>query len=364
MQHARPAARQRRRVMPGVESVPRCFYSDEFHRGIVNKSRKNPGSVRSTPDARHHRARQGAGDLEQLGARLLSDHRLEFPDHARVRRGPHHRPDDVVGAVDVGDPVPDGLRGSVLQGPGARRDRDDRGPEEVHAENIQGLTAHVLLAHVDHTFQAVTGAHSRRSYAVLAGPGFGDDPLLPHPPGQEDLAHGVVDLVGPGVVQVLALEPDIRPEQCAEARRSGQWRRTADIVAQHRAEFIAERGICLGGIEGRFEFLQRRHQRLRHVLPAVHSKPRCGHCTGTDGSPRTAATNWAMRWWSFTPGADSTPDDTSTTSGASRSIARRTFSGCNPPATMILSPFRRSWTSVATACQLKVLPVPPNAPFT
>ena len=51
--------------MPGVESVPSCFYSDEFHRGIVNKSRENPGSVRSTPDARHHRLRQLAGALHR-----------------------------------------------------------------------------------------------------------------------------------------------------------------------------------------------------------------------------------------------------------------------------------------------------------
>ena len=43
---------------------------------------------------------------------------------------------------------------------------------------------------------------------VLSGAGLGDDPPLAHPLGQQRLPEGVVDLVGPGVVEVLALEID------------------------------------------------------------------------------------------------------------------------------------------------------------
>jgi len=48
---------------------------------------------------------------------------------------------------------------------------------------------------------------------VLAGSGLGDHPLLAHAPHQQPLAHDVVDLVGPGVVEILALEEDPRPAQ-------------------------------------------------------------------------------------------------------------------------------------------------------
>ena len=45
---------------------------------------------------------------------------------------------------------------------------------------------------------------------MLAGAGLGDDAALAHARGQKPLAHGVVDLMGPGVVEILALEEDAR----------------------------------------------------------------------------------------------------------------------------------------------------------
>ncbi len=52
---------------------------------------------------------------------------------------------------------------------------------------------------------------------MLAGTGLSDDALLAHACGQQCLADGVVDLVRTGVVQVLALEQDLR---------------AADVIAQ------------------------------------------------------------------------------------------------------------------------------------
>ncbi len=46
--------------------------------------------------------------------------------------------------------------------------------------------------------------------AVLAGAGLGDDARLAHALGEQDLAEAIVDLVRAGVVQLLALEIDLR----------------------------------------------------------------------------------------------------------------------------------------------------------
>jgi hypothetical protein len=52
--------------------------------------------------------------------------------------------------------------------------------------------------------------HRRGGHAVLAGPGLGDHARLAHAPREQRLSEGVVDLVRAGVVQVLALEVDLR----------------------------------------------------------------------------------------------------------------------------------------------------------
>ena len=55
--------------------------------------------------------------------------------------------------------------------------------------------------------------------------------LFAHPPGQQGLAEGVVDLVGAGVVQVLAFQVDPRP---AQFLREGR-RKTAASPGPHRS---------------------------------------------------------------------------------------------------------------------------------
>ena len=50
---------------------------------------------------------------------------------------------------------------------------------------------------------------------MLAGTGLGDDALFAHALGQQDLPHGVVDFVGAGVQQVLALEVNLRAAKVA-----------------------------------------------------------------------------------------------------------------------------------------------------
>ncbi len=57
------------------------------------------------------------------------------------------------------------------------------------------------------------GAGGGGGHAMLASAGLGDDALLAHAAGQQDLAHHIVDLVRAGVVQLVALEIDLGAAQ-------------------------------------------------------------------------------------------------------------------------------------------------------
>ena len=72
---------------------------------------------------------------------------------------------------------------------------------------------------------------------MLPGARLGDDALLAHLLGEQRLAHGVVDLVRAGVVQVLALEVDVRGAvMLGEALGEVQGVRAPDVVLQDGRE--------------------------------------------------------------------------------------------------------------------------------
>ena len=110
---------------------------------------------------------------------------------------------------------------------------DDLAAQRLHLEDVELLPADVFLAHVDLALQAEEGGGGGRGDAVLAGPGLGDDARLAHALRQQGLADAVVDLVGAGVVQVLALEEDagaagLLRQPLGEVQR----RRPADVMVQ------------------------------------------------------------------------------------------------------------------------------------
>ena len=92
--------------------------------------------------------------------------------------------------------------------PAAAGDGRDRRAHRPHFEDVELLPAHVLLAHVDLAAHAEQRRRRGAGDAVLARSRLGDDARLAHALGQQRLADAVVDLVCPGVVQVLALEED------------------------------------------------------------------------------------------------------------------------------------------------------------
>ncbi len=118
--------------------------------------------------------------------------------------------DQIIGVLDIGDPVAQGLVHGVLQRAVAGCHRPHLGAEELHAEDVGFLPLDVGGAHVDDAGIAEAGGNGGRGDAVLAGACFGDDALLAHALGEQDLAEAVVDLVRAGVVEVLALEIDLR----------------------------------------------------------------------------------------------------------------------------------------------------------
>ena len=96
-----------------------------------------------------------------------------------------------------------------------------------------------------------------------------DDPLLAHAEREQRLPEGVVDLVGAGVGQVLALEEDAAADLGGEAGGLVEGGLAADEVAELLAESGLELGIVAGLGVGDFELLDGGHQDFRYELAAV-----------------------------------------------------------------------------------------------
>ena len=123
---------------------------------------------------------------------------------------------------------------------------------------------------------------------MLAGAGLGDDPRLAEAPGEQRLAERVVDLVGAGVGEVLALEveadrgdrvaaarrpaaaPGARPpgDGLARGGRRGRGRRAAGEPASSSSQLRPEPRVVAERVVGRLELLERAHQRLGDVAAA------------------------------------------------------------------------------------------------
>ncbi len=146
--------------------------------------------------------------VQDLLARLPSDHGLELAHDLRVGVRADARADQVVGRLDVRDPVADRLARGLLERPGAELDRAHLGAEQVHALDVRALPLHVLGAHVDDAVEPEARADGRGGDPVLARARLGDDPLLAEPARDERLPDRVVDLVRARVAEVLALQVD------------------------------------------------------------------------------------------------------------------------------------------------------------
>ena len=104
----------------------------------------------------------------------------------------------------------------------------------------------VFAAHVDHTFQTIACADGGGGNAVLTSTCFGNYPRLPHAFGKHGLANGVVDLVCTRMVEVFALQIDLRAthftaDACSVVDGGG----TPHKVRKFALKFSHESGIVL-----------------------------------------------------------------------------------------------------------------------
>src|SRR6187402_1342170 len=129
---------------------------------------------------------------------------------------------------------------------------------------------------------------------MLARAGFRDHTSFAHALHQETLAHHVVRLVRPRMVQVLAFDVDARaPEVTSQVFGIGD-RRGPPRITSHQFDVLApKRWIAPGSLELPFEFIERWHQnlgderptKLRVITPVFHASP-SNVCEKTNSSVR------------------------------------------------------------------------------
>ncbi len=256
-------------MFAGVDAVAGRFDADDLHGLVIEERVEQADGVGAATDAGNQRVGQAAFLLQDLLAYFVADHRLEVAHHGRVGVRAGGGADQVEGVVDVGHPVAQGLVHRVLQRAGAGGDRNHLGAQELHAEDVGLLALDVGGAHVDHALHAEARGHGGGGHAVHAGAGLGDDALFAHALGQQDLADAVVDLVRAGVVQVFALEVDLRAAELlgqalGEVQRAG----AADVVTLEIGQLLEEGRIALGLLVFGGQLVDQRHQGFGDELAA------------------------------------------------------------------------------------------------
>mmetsp|Transcript_13405 Transcript_13405/g.25594 ORF Transcript_13405/g.25594 Transcript_13405/m.25594 type:complete len:242 (-) Transcript_13405:371-1096(-) len=230
MQHTRLAISQRRRVPVCVQAIPSRLHSNQSHILVLNKVVEEAHGVASSSNASHQDVRLSSKLLQALLPRLLPDDGVKVPDHHRIWMRASDRPKNVVGGLHVRHPVPNGLRGRVLQGCRSGFHRPHLRAKQPHPENVQGLSLHVFGSHVDDTLEPKPGTHRGRGNAVLACTSLSNNSLLSKFLAHESLAKGVVDFVRTGVVQVLSLQVYLAIVVLRQPLRVVKGRRPADVI--------------------------------------------------------------------------------------------------------------------------------------
>src|SRR5262249_37331305 len=152
------------------------------------------------------------------------------------------------------------------------------------------------------------------------------DASLAHAAGKQNLPQAIVDLVRAGVVQLIALQVNLRPAQVlGQARGEIERARAAGVVRVEGRELLVKLRVRLGGGVPGLKVEDQRHQRFGDEAAAVEAEEsalvrpgakrvlRNGcHDAASWANDRALAMNARISSGDFTPGAVSTPEDTST----------------------------------------------------
>src|ERR1043166_2527335 len=212
---------------------------------------------------------------------------------------------------------------------------------------------------------------------MLTGTGLGDDAFLAHAARQHDLAEHVIHLVGAGVVELITLEINLRAAAVlGQALGEIERARPSDVMGEIPAHLGLERGVDLGGRVGLLQLQDQRHQGLGNEASAVNAEVAAlvgagaervglllnGHAllmmlpTSSASAARAARTKARILSGSFSPGARSTPEDTSTARACVMRKASATLPASSPPESMKGTPGSR----LSTRRQSNDLPSPPG----
>ena len=139
------------------------------------------------------------------------------------------------------------------------------GTQHLHPLDVRVLTLHISGTHEHLTLHAHQRTDRCRRHTMLSGSCLCDDTRLAHLLGQQDLTHGVVDLVSARVVQVLALQIESATITLTHPLRQIERRRPAYIVPQQGMIRLLE--VCRLD-DWQVGFLQVMHtlvENLRHI---------------------------------------------------------------------------------------------------
>ena len=150
------------------------------------------------------------------------------------------RADEVEGIFGTLAPCHERLIHSVLERLITTLRWDDGSTEHLHALDIDMLTLNIKCAHIDIALHTHERAGGSGGYTMLACTRLGDDVVLPHLLRQQDLPKGIIDLVRPRVVEVFALEVDLRAILLAEPTCVVEGAGATYIVTQQRVELLLE----------------------------------------------------------------------------------------------------------------------------
>ena len=249
-----------------LPTVTASLCQHDLHAVVVHIVVDGARSVRAASDTGDQIVRIVAADLFlQLPLDLLRDHTLHTGHEVGVGMRPHRRPHDIESVRGMTAPVADGLRASITQCHVTCTYGVHLSAQHLHALHVCVLTLHIRGTHKHFALHIHQRTHRCRSHTVLSGTRLGDDTRLTHLLRQQNLADGVVDLVGTRMVQVLTLQIQLTAVLLTHPLGIIQRRRSAHIVLQQR--MILSLKLC--ALDNRqISLLQVMHtfvENLRHI---------------------------------------------------------------------------------------------------
>src|ERR1700704_5316906 len=112
--------------------------------------------VAAAADTGHEHVRQTFLALENLASRFDADNALKIAHHHWVGMRTEHGAQYIMSRAHVCDPIAHRFVDRFLERGLPGGDRHDFRPEKFHARDVERLTFHVDLAHVNHAFAAET----------------------------------------------------------------------------------------------------------------------------------------------------------------------------------------------------------------